>query len=118
MKPAGRERNIEVAMLKNINTGIGNCQRHKWNRMVPVSCNVCGMDYKDMLSIKRWSTDRNAAGELWDELPLKKEYTEYEGYGGETVCLVEICYGRFYGKDFADCVSQAWITWKEDKKCD
>ncbi len=69
-----------------------------------------------------WSTDRNAAWELWDEIESSPDIIgiDYQsnkpGFG---TCAVSFSYAKekfstnvFFGKSFSDVVSQAWIAWK------
>jgi hypothetical protein len=117
MKPAGRERDIEIAKLKG------------WKPYYAEGIFLDGIRVVDVRGTKQiidaktisWSTDRNAAWELWDEIKVDKFYQEAFMDGKIIGCVVMLqidgefsCYGQ--GKDFADCVSQAWITWKEGKK--
>ncbi len=99
MKPVGREKDIEIAHLKRP-------FRYKE-----------GDYFLDGKPLLHWSTNRNDAWELWDELPPIKEYRQNGGYH-EVMFLCgkdALTNHIFKGKDFADCVSQAWITWKESK---
>jgi hypothetical protein len=87
----GRERDIEIAKLKGLSG-----QKHP-------------------IKVKNWSTNRNDAWELWDE--LRNEFSHCMHYSIESnVDYIEIAgMDTIKGKDFADCVSQAWIKWKESK---
>lgn len=113
MKLVGRERDYQISELKGYKPGYGNLagiRRH---------CHFKPSSGSDPLP--RWSTNRNDAWELWDELKRnlnKVNYTYYKHQTLEEITIL-IVPGKksltFYGKDFADCVSQAWIAWKESK---
>ena len=109
MKPAGRERDKQVGILKGFKV-----THPEWHGIYP----------HEAKNIKEWSTNRNTAWELWDELKNKFHKATYmeTSYGqGHHIYLTDCCEFNIKikeGKDFADCVSQAWIQWKEVKKCD
>jgi hypothetical protein len=93
----GRERDIEIAKLKGLSG-----QKHP-------------------IKVKKWSTSRNDAWELWDELPKPKYYRELSDLEIETGSTDFTCVITFDGKvffqgtSFADCVSQVWIEYMENK---
>ena len=119
IKQVGIERNIQIAELKGL------CM-HDWKaeddyfpngvrssfHWECIKCNKT--DYsraRPHTGIKHWSTNRNDAWELWDELP--NEYLQYtEDNGKYSISFYWKGNNRIVGKDFADCVSSAWITWK------
>lgn len=101
----GRDRDKQIANMKGLSIG---CDRHKWDRIIPISCNICGMGYKERLLIKRWSTSWNDAKELWDELPWKELVKLLLNMATEIGT-----YDVNHKVDFPNAVSQAWIKWKE-----
>ena len=110
MKPVGRERNEYIAKLLG------------WTRFVPNS-NLHWKDsdgniVKDGIDWQP-STNRNDTWELWDELVKAYPDTGIFFYQDEMNCSIETDMSNdlnVKGKDFADCVSQAWITWKEQNE--
>ena len=87
--PVGRERDIQIAKLK------------RW-------VNV---------SIYKWSTSRLDALELWDELPEVKYWFEDKILGEHKVVFYENgVKTQVHGKDFADCVSSAYVAYKGGEK--
>lgn len=110
MKP-GRERDIEIAKLKRLI--VHYCA---WGLGIWECYDEIDEDGSSgfMSKLPEWSTDRNAAWELFDELPapMFKEYPK----GDDRICQLRIGSNLIvYGKDFADCVSQVWIIWKENE---
>ena len=110
--PIGPERNIQIAKLKGYKHIHNNAYMGK---------NINA----SMLFFPHWSTNRNDAWEL------EKEMVD-DGVGIQLRYGRHISNGEYYvhlafnGKMFtvtrktldeaiADCVSQAWITWKEGK---
>lgn len=90
MKPVGRKRDLQIGKYKGFT--------------------------------EDWSTNRNKAWELWDELD-EKCFQIFFSKSDKGYCLdvlfrskIEGGHIQSHGKDFADCVSQAWITWKEGDK--
>lgn len=122
MKPAGRERDKEIAKLKGwseevIPPDYWHCdskialKREDGDLLCPDCC------------LTSWSTIRNDSWELWDELPYIKQFTMWETNKG---CVISIykSLGNYSkrklflhsdGKDFPDAVSQAWTKWMESK---
>jgi len=100
---AGRKRDKLIALMKNMRSEV-ECAGH---------------------TIPCWSTDRNDAWELWDELPKGKFYAEV-GFA----CSIGIYYLSnkledirewlptyiIEGFSFADVVSKIWIEWKKGEK--
>ena len=106
MKPVGLERNIEIAKLK------GNVRQHPRfciPIIIPKGEKVHDEAPRNWKPVSEWSTNRNDAWELWDELPKARFYEE-RCDGSYVVIIKDIV---TIGKDFADCVSQAWIKWKQ-----
>jgi hypothetical protein len=122
MKATGRERDIEIAKLKG------------WKPYYAEGIFLDGIRVVDVRGTKQitdaktisWSTDRNAVWELWDEIYDKtyslpqhatKQYIYYaDGIHEVKIYMKNNKIIHIKGKDFADCVSQAWITWMESNK--
>ncbi len=116
--PVGRKRDIQIAKLKF---------------QKPVRVIICGVEHWQLLREHETFGEQGVAKtrrhklpycstmpdgyptkdtwELWNELPTDKIYFEYEDGG----CALRYKCFTVTGKDFADCVSQAWIIWKEGK---
>lgn len=116
MKPAGPERNIEIAKLMGFTISERfykeeNRIRIYCGKLLPIEINgkvFSGYKRNKWFCLPPYSTDRNAAWELFDELPIEfkmrivAKWSEYKYQSGQ----------------FANIVSDVWIPWKEGKKCD
>lgn len=117
MKPAGRERDIEIAELRDYKIGstsqgsvitskgiISKTGEAIWGRKNgwPITC-------------KHWSTNRDHAWELWDDMTKDGSYLKYEQENDDLHYVSFKGGNKISGKDFADCVSQAWLIWKNKK---
>lgn len=112
MKPAGKERDIEIEKLKGYSKEVPAPDSWACNSKIALEredgdllCPLC--------LTKSYSTSWNDAKELWDELPFDKRYFENQNEDHEITYAVKILGEFIYGKDFPDAVSQAWIKWKE-----
>lgn len=138
MKPAGRERDIEIAKLKGLNPKTVQqlidekiFASHMINSTTDIWIFVKHpviYNRKYWIFCPHYSTNRNDAWELWDELRKKKitlNFSEAKN-DKESILIVWLKSGKtipsirentliIIGKDFADCVSQAWIKWKENQ---
>lgn len=63
-----------------------------------------------------WSTSRNDAWELWDELPYPKVYQQYSVNEHRIIIKINNILCTFNGTSFALAVSKAWIEWKRSNK--
>ncbi|KKN06050.1 hypothetical protein LCGC14_1081280 [marine sediment metagenome] len=110
MKPAGRERDKQIAKLKGI------CY-HEWKAVDDYypngvrsgfhwKCKYCRKEkYKKSIEIqKSWSTSWNDAKELWDELPKKEKVN--------LLIRMAIRLANDNKFDFPDSASEAWIKRK------
>ena len=101
IKPVGRGRDIQIAKAKGFDSYIDK----------DIACTTLRKSNgKQCIRIQPWSTNRNDAWELWDELPKAKFYEE-RCEGSYVITLKNIV---VVGKDFVDCVSKAWLAWKGD----
>lgn len=100
----GKERDKIIANMKGL----------KWNTTIILSDHFT--DYPHNPS---WSTSRNEAWELWDEMKAATPILNYQIFDSnhvvnnahsidnQTMTISE------EGNSFADVVSKAWIRWKE-----
>ena len=122
MKPVGIERDLVIGSMKGY---VISKRFYKEENRCRIYCGklILQLDvsggYKKhkWFQLPRYSTDRNDAWELWDELPTGKAIKErvdgtYRLYFYDPDAY-EVLIAA--GKDFADCVSQAWLNWKETK---
>lgn len=93
----GRKRDKLIASLRNMQSEL-DCAGH---------------------SIPYWSTNRNDAWELWDELPRDKTYQERFNIHFIVIHLNRLEFIALSGISFSDVVSQAWLEWKQKwrKRC-
>lgn len=112
MKAAGRERDIEIAKLKGY-------VFFKWYDLKVRSYDnkryAYANEHKDsIVTIKHWSTKRHFAWELWDELPKIKGFQEFKDFRTYPCSIIVEELDWIGGEDFADCVSQAYIIWRQE----
>lgn len=133
MKPVGRERDIEIAKLKEslfylkvdiFKNRQVRCEKPPFPGAIP---------YTNMGIVPYWSTDRNAAWELekeiindgyvliitYEKIPISRYIvllTISNPHNTKTVVHMLQTVNEDLNKAIADCVSQAWIIWKESKK--
>ena len=79
---------------------------------------------RDIASTNRWSTNRTN-WELWDELDMNFTHIIFRKNGLLNTpnkyiieCVFVAIEIAVNGKDFADCVSQAWIQWKRQQRAE
>lgn len=120
MKPAGRERDKQIAELKEINYGCHKeNKRHNWIGKICATCGLAfGKRYK-----KNWSTSWNDAKELEQEMVdngcavyayAKKLHSNsyFVRFQIEKMPTIQVSNNNL-DEAIADVVSQAWIKWKE-----
>lgn len=92
IEAVGRKRDIQIAKLKGYNV----LQYGAMYTNLP-------MEKSDTCRTRKyWSTSRNDAWELWDELPVNWKHIVMYEWG-----LVD-----FDSDKFAPAVSNCWITWR------
>ena len=132
---AGRDRDKLIAKLKGIKP-VYACYADNFagdeycvlNEDKPFDCRICEREkIIDKFKCKewkqrpenewlpQWSTDRNDAWELWEELPAPKRYYFHVNDKHEISYQnnMEIKWVYFLGDSFPDAVSKAWIERKQ-----
>ena len=129
---AGRLRDYQIAELKGINPiyacYVDNFAGDEYcvlNEDKPFDCRICEREkIIDKFKCKewklrpenewlpQWSTSHNDAWELWDELPVPKEYFVDKN---KTVISIYDLNLAVRGDSFPDAVSKVWIEWKQQK---
>ena len=111
-----RARDKEIAELKGLKPYKAFHDDYVYNHMIHDEYE----SYEVPKYIPHWSTDRNDAWELWDELPDEKSYFQNMDY--HRIEIRKVTYSMnlsiFEGTSFADAVSKAWIEWKKQKTVD
>jgi hypothetical protein len=109
-----RSRDVEIAKLKS------------WHTIRPLSVGLKGWSEDGYNFLPEWSTDRNAAWELLNEMLetgyiveiklVKRKDENFYAVHFRGVCIAITSSKGTIDRAFADCISQAWIKWMEGKK--
>ena len=131
--PAGRERNLLIAEMKGITPvfacyvdNIGGDNYCVLDDEKPWDCTICereGITNKEVCKqwkqrfesewLPEYSTSRNDAWELWDELPISKHYGINDLGEHLVTWYQDTTQKTISGTSFAEAVSKAWIEYKE-----